>query len=330
MSMKDRLSKKTEGLVVPAKAEGVQGAQSAGPLRTSPGQMLMVNSLMKENNEKLAALEERLKQYEGVLPVKLIPAEAIKPSKWANRSAIGFESVEFEALKAEIGSAGGNVQPIKVRPKPGSESEYEVVFGHRRHRACLELGLPVLALIEETSDADLFKEMDRENRARQDLSPWEQGMMYRRALEEKLFPSQERLARELGVDAGNVSKALRLAMLDERLVKAFRSPLELQYRWAKPLSEAFVRDPDGVLACIEDLSGSDTHSLAAKEIFERLTQVKKPDVEIFPIEVNGKALALIETRSGEVVLKFKKGVVDFERLGELEEFVVKWLNGESR
>jgi hypothetical protein len=29
----------------------------------------------------------------------------------------------------------------------GDATRYEIVFGHRRHRACLELGLPVLAVL---------------------------------------------------------------------------------------------------------------------------------------------------------------------------------------
>ncbi|WP_279746126.1 hypothetical protein, partial [Rothia aeria] len=70
MSIKDRLAKKTEGLMVPGKTEGA--APNPAPLRTGPGQMLMVNSLMKESNKKLEVLEARLKEFEGALPVKLI------------------------------------------------------------------------------------------------------------------------------------------------------------------------------------------------------------------------------------------------------------------
>ncbi|MFD2274834.1 ParB N-terminal domain-containing protein [Undibacterium arcticum] len=82
--------------------------------------------------------------------------------KWANRISDSFTSADFLALKEEITQAGGNVQPIKVRPLVGVADRYEIVFGHRRHRACLEAGLPVLCLIEAVSDQELFKEMDRE------------------------------------------------------------------------------------------------------------------------------------------------------------------------
>ncbi|KRB93756.1 ParB/RepB/Spo0J family partition protein [Noviherbaspirillum sp. Root189] len=306
MSIKDRLAKKTEGLLVPGKTDSGTGAS---PLRTGPGQMLMVNSLMKESNEKLAVLEARLKEFEGVLPVKLLDADKIIPSKWANRDVRSYDLVGFKALKLEIAEAGGNVQPIKVRPVKGQVEQYEVVFGHRRHRACQELGLPVLALVEEVSDQDLFKEMDRENRTRADLSPWEQGVMYRRALNEQLFSSQDQLAKEVGVDPGNLSKALRLADLPEAVVRAFPSPLDLQYRWAKTLNDALQSDPEGVLARAKELAENREMAQAPKEVFELLCgQVGNgPNVE--EVVVDGKLVARISNAGGRITVQFSKGVL---------------------
>jgi len=319
MSIKDRLSKKTEGLVVPAKSESAPAT-----LRTGPGQMLMVNSLMKESNAKVAQLEERLKEFEGALPVRLIAAENIGASHWANRSAQNFDSAEFAALKEEVANGGGNVQPIKVRPVKGQDGLFEIVFGHRRHRACLELGLPVLAMVEEVSDVDLFKEMDRENRARLDLSPWEQGRMYRRAIDEKLFSSQEQLAKELGVDAGNLSKALKLAALDSSLVDAFASPLDLQYRWAKPLAEAMKADSEGVLSRAKALKDNGQHGLTAKGVFDVLVGTPAKDGGM-AIQLGGQTLATITQSGGEVSVRFAKGSVGGERLNELKSILEEWL-----
>jgi len=322
MSIKDRLSKKTEGLFVPGKTEN---NTTSNTLRTSPGQMLMVNSLMKESNEKIAKLEARLKEFEGALPVKLIDPNNIVPSKWANREAQSFDSAEFAQLKAEIESAEGNVQPIKVRPVSGQEDRYEIVFGHRRHRACLELGIPVLAVVEEVSDADLFKAMDRENRTRLDLSPWEQGKMYRRALDEKLFPTQEQLAKELGVDAGNLSKALKLANLDKRIVDAFASPLDLQYRWAKPLMDALNQDEQGVLTRADELAKNGVGSLSPKEVFEFLIGLEQKQTEFTSIVVDGVTKAMFNRRGNEVSIRFDKGVLNKQKLQELEEVLSEWL-----
>lgn len=321
MSIKDRLSKKTEGLIVPGKGEV---AAPANTLRTGPGQMLMVNSLMKESNEKIAQLEARLKEFDGALPVRFLDPETVVPSKWANRDAQGFDSAEFAQLKAEIESSNGNVQPIKVRPAKDGDN-YEIVFGHRRHRACLELGLPVLALVEEVSDADLFKAMDRENRTRLDLSPWEQGMMYRRALDERLFSTQEQLAKELGVDAGNLSKALKLATLDKRIVDAFSSPLDLQYRWSKPLMDALARDSEGVLGRAVELKNNGVGSLSPKDIFEILIGHEPKGTEAVPVVVDGITKAMFTRRGDEVAIRFDKGVLNAKKLKELEEILSEWL-----
>ena len=311
MSIKDRLSKKTADLVVPGKTEGNASSGTSAPLRTGPGQMLMVNSLMRENNAKLAAAEERLKQYEGSLPVRLLEAGAILPSKWANRVVQSFSSAEFALLKAEIQEAGGNVQPIKVRPAGDSADRFEIVYGHRRHRACLELGLPVLALIDAVSDQELFMEMERENRTRADLSPWEQGKMYRRALSEQLFGSQEQLARELGVDPGNLSKALRLASIDEAVVAAFNSPLDLQYRFAKPLSDALQRDPEGVLARARMLAAErDTVARSGKEVLRILLGEQAP---VGSVQSTAALQPEVHTVGDTVTVRFPAGSLTPER-----------------
>jgi ParB family chromosome partitioning protein len=317
MSIKDRLAKKTEGLLLPTKQAGAAGSGQA-PLKTGPGQMLMVNSLMRETNEKVAVLENRLREYEGTLPVRLIEPQKIVPSKWANRIEPSFESADFRQLKEEIASAEGNVQPIKVRPLKGDPDRYEIVYGHRRHRACLELNLPVLALVEDVSDQELFKEMDRENRARLDLSPWEQGVMYRRALNEELFSSMGELAKELGVDKGNVSRALKLADLPQAVVDAFPSPLDLQFRWAKLLSDAIQQDPEGVMARVEELEAHKADGLSSKEVLDLLTG-KVPTVPtVQTVVVDGKVIAEIVEEGRRVQVKFAKDAVPSERITDLQ------------
>jgi ParB family chromosome partitioning protein len=319
MSIKDRLAKKTEGLFMPGKDDAVPGNQTR--LRTSPGQMLMVNSLMKESNEKVALLEARLKEFEGSLAVRLIDPQHIVPSKWANRIDDSFDSVEFEQLREEIAQSEGNVQPIKVRPLKEDAERYEIVFGHRRHRACLELGLPVLAFVEEVSDQDLFKEMDRENRKREDLSPWEQGRMYRRALDEKLFASLGELSKELGVDKGNISKALKLADLPDDIVHAFPSPLDLQYRWAKLLNDALQGDPEGVLARAKEVIEDKGTKRTSKEVLDSLLGVDIKTPTIQAIVVDGKPVAKVQIDDDRVTVQFARGVLGGEKTKQLYALV---------
>lgn len=218
--------------------------------------------------KEVEALRAQLQALEGAQAVRALDPMQVRPSRWANRHAQSFADAAFAELKADIASAGTNVQPICVRPvsamtppgpgaasapvlngsTPPAEPSYELVFGHRRHRACLELGLPVQALVSTLDDRALFEAMERENRARKNLSAYEQGTMYKRALDEGLYSSQRRLAEALGVDISLVSKSLSLARLPEAVVAAFHSPLDIQFRWAQPLAEALQKDPDGMLA----------------------------------------------------------------------------------
>ena len=225
--------------------------------RTGPGQMLAFRGQMQAVEGELATLRERLRHYDGSTPTRKLDPSAIRASRWANRHPASFENAEFAGLKADIEQAGGNVQPILVRALPSQPERYELVFGHRRHRACLELGIPVLAAIwvDELGDAELFAAMDRENRERADLSPYEQGVMYQRALEEQLFPTQRQMAEKLGVSHTWVRKALIVAQLPPAVVECFRSPLEIQYRHAEQLNAALDKDRRAVLKRAEKVRG---------------------------------------------------------------------------
>lgn len=335
MSIKNRLALKTGDLVKPFAADALPQA-SAAPLeapaallaaesrtpRTGPGQMLAFRSHMQENNQKVESLQARLKEFEGSLPVRLLEPQEVHPSKWANRHASSFSLPAFETLKGEIESAGRNVQPIKVRPRPGGAGGYEIVFGHRRHRACLELGIPVAALIEAVDDKALFAAMDRENRMRADLSPFEQGQMYRRALDEGLYASLRQLAYELGVDPGNVSRAVSIARLPAEVLAAFGSPTQIQYRWGQELHAALQRDPEGVVSRAKALAQGGAR-LSASQVLDRLTG-KAPVLKPGGVALTrqGKAVGKLLRRSdGSISLSLQAGVMDEAACARLQAAV---------
>lgn len=202
-----------------------------------------------------------------------IDAKAIQPSRWANRQQASFESAEFQALKAEIADAGGNVQPIMVRPLavPAGDVRYEVVFGHRRHRACLELGLPVSAVVEDMDDRRLWATMERENRNRENLSPHEQGMMYLNALNGGLFRNQVELAKAIGRAPADVSNAIAIANLPAPVKDAFSSVNDVRFRDAKPLKDAVAQAPEAVAEAAKALA-QDPAPRSAQQVVEALAQ----------------------------------------------------------
>ena len=302
--------------------------------KTAPGTLMGFMANQSEAMKENELLRAQAASFDGAAPTRRLDPREIAPSRWANRHEASFETSEFGALKAEIAQAGGNVQPIKVRPlghagvgeggvgpshppptQPSKEgvgrsyppfTKFEIVFGHRRHRACLELGLPVLALVEDASEQELFVQMERENRNRADLSAWEQGMMYAKALDQGLYASNRQLAAATGRDLSDIGKTLALARLPRAVIDAFVSPLDLQFRWAKPLSDLQQSDPDGVLKRAKQLSGK---GLSGKQTFEALMASEEGVEQSHPRNQNvvrdGVLVAVMNTsRSGRLSVKF--------------------------
>lgn len=307
--------------------------------KTAPGTMMGFLTAQSGAVQEAESLKARVKSLEEEAPLRKLDPSIVQPSKWANRHEASFLTTDFQELKAEIASAGGNVQPIKVRPvsvlngstPPGGPS-FELIFGHRRHRACAELGLPVLAAIEEASDVSLFEQMERENRGRKNLSAWEQGTMYRRALDDGLYSSLRRLAEGLGVDVSLVSKSVSLARLPEAVVAAFQSPLDIQFRWAAPLTEAMQKDPDGTLLRARVIAET-RGQLSAATILSKLVGQPVPSPgrsasTALMISKAGKVAArLTADAKGRVLVRFEAGALPESKRKALVKVIEDFLKG---
>ncbi len=288
--------------------------RAAGPLHGSVSTM------------KIDLLKAEIDALKAAKPVMKIHPSEIKASAWVNRHQDSFEVPEFAAFKAEIESAAGNIQPIKVRPLKFSdtsgEAKYEIVFGHRRHRACLELGIDVNVIVDDLDEKSMFVEMDRENRERADLRPFEQGLMYARALDSGLFSSLRKLSEEIGVDPTNISKAVSLARLPESILDSFESRLDMQYRWASDLKAALEKEPDLILARAADIKKqrSSGNQLSSQTVFNLL--IGKASSSIKPIARKvtvGKRVLTITERDKKIT--FELDALGREKLSKIEKFI---------
>lgn len=341
--MSKKLAAKASLIQIPpapsASGPGTQERADATEARpkTAPGSMAVFMASQSAAVKEAEELRERLRGFEGANPVRMLDPQAVRPSRWANRHEHSFTDEAFETLKADIASAGTNVQPVSVRPIPagatgsssGAAPAYELVFGHRRHRACLELGIPLQAMVSDLTDQALFEAMERENRARKNLSAWEQGMMYRRALDEGLYPSQRKLAEALAVDVSLVSKSLSLARLPEAVVAAFGSPLDIQFRWAQPLAEALQKDPEGVLTRAAAIKRSG-EALPAARVLSKLIGTtgegvlngSTPQEQVLKGSEGREAVISRDAR-GAVAVRFRAGALSVEDQVHLAAFVKK-------
>ncbi|OLP04550.1 ParB/RepB/Spo0J family partition protein [Rhodoferax antarcticus] len=298
---------------------------------TGPGSMMAFMKRESATFIENQQLRSELNDYKTAnLTRKLDPASIVR-SKWANRHEQSFADKEFLKLKAEIDGAGGNVQPIKVRPLAGEQGKFQIVFGHRRHQACLELGLPVLAMIEDLSEQELFSQMDRENRLRADLRPYEQGVMYAKALDGGLFPSMRKMADALGIPQSSASQYTALARLPKEVLLAFESPLDVQQKWGGPLTQTFQQNPDSLMEKVRVIVGQSPRPKAV-EVFKTLiattgdcSTITPP---LTPIPITGK-----DNQAGQILFNPKKQAIEINlsgvpesRIQELERLIKEFLS----
>jgi ParB family chromosome partitioning protein len=172
------------------------------------------------------------------------------------------------------------------------------------------LGIPVLATVDDVDDVKLFCDMDRENRERQALRPYETGVMYARALDEGLFPSARKLSEAASVDLSQLGKALALARLPKEILEAFASPLELQYRWVSDLNAALQKDPDLILSRARELSKVASKEAGAK-VLKALLHGGGGTVPLpRKVKLSGKS-----GRSGELTFDLAKGHAEVQMKG---------------
>jgi ParB family chromosome partitioning protein len=347
MSLKDKASRIKFPLGATSSAPATT-SDTAPKTKTAPGAMMAFandrrSEMLKENEElkkraesvvliqaRLDETIEELKQWEGAKGVRALDPNKISRSNFANRHVLNFEGPDFVELKQEIGNAGRNIQPIKVRPikdKAGVPS-YEIVYGHRRHEACRQLGIDVYAIVDNLDDQALFVEMERENRSRKNLSAWEQGVMYRRALQTGLFPSNRKLAEAIGVDLGAVGKAVALAELPDEVVAAFSTPMDLQFRWAKPLKDALDANKDRVFKSAKALSLKSPR-LKASEVFAELigqagggglNGSTPPSESTVVSGPSGQTATIKKDSNGNTVVNFSQ-TLDAEKCKKLSNFL---------
>lgn len=212
-----------------------------------------------------------------------IDAKSIEPSRWNRPDECEFQGERFRRLKASIASWGGNLQPIQLRHRTepgidratavttGLQFESEIVFGHARHRACVELGLMVLIMSDRMTDLDAFQLSAMELHGDHRWRPWRLAKIVRRALDSGRFPTLRTLATSLSMDLSETGLLYELGQLPESVRLAY-GDLDLTPTHAKKLIEAHSKSADLVVANAAGQSFCKCKS--ASSVLAALTQVR--------------------------------------------------------
>lgn len=143
-----------------------------------------------------------------------IKIDKIIPNK--NQPRLDFYDDSIKSLAESI-KANGLLQPISVR-KMGSQ--YELIAGERRYRACLLNGQKnIEAIILDKTDDESANLALIENLQREDLNAIEQALAMKRIMRVEGL-TQNELAESLGYRQSTVANKLRLLRLPEYVKKA--------------------------------------------------------------------------------------------------------------
>lgn len=163
--------------------------------------------------------------------MKLLNLKMDKIVTNSNQPRKYFDNEKMSELKDSIKNSG-LLQPITVRKI--LNGKYEIVAGERRYRACRELGMESIPVIEmNVGDARGYELSVLENIQRENLNPIEEAESYLMLMEVYGY-TQEKLSEKLGKTRSSVSNKMRILKLPAS-VKEMVKKGEISYGHARTL-----------------------------------------------------------------------------------------------
>ncbi len=189
-----------------------RNVHNSGPLGMlmQKGQIKKVNTDVSEPKQHIPGTASHFEMQSGVTfkenELIIVNPLSCEPWEYANR-----QDEELEDLDGLIQSIKTNeqLQPIVImdHPSPHGDIKYQIIFGRKRHLACLQLKRPLIAIKKKFSDLrDAIAIQYAENEHRNNVSPYSNSLLYKKLLKDKVFNSQKELAKKLGIsDASMVA-----------------------------------------------------------------------------------------------------------------------------
>ena len=180
---------------------------------------------------------------------------------------------DFETLKTSIQEQGQQV-PVLLRPSKKKPGRFEVVYGRRRIKACLNLEISVRANVQEMDDETALMAKGLENAARRGLSFYERALFAAEILAQG--KTTTKVGEVLGVSRNAVSQLSRAANVIPRSVgvKIGPAPGSGRPKWFQ-LADAFEagklteKQAQSMLGKMEHLTSDQRLDYLLREIAKR-------------------------------------------------------------
>lgn len=221
---------------------------------------------------------------------------------------------KVEELKANIQAAGRVIYPVLVRRL--KDGTFELVAGHHRKQACLELGMETItAVVVEIDDGFARFAVIYDNIHARKLTDYELFLSFKNRLETMRF-SQKELAEESGLSDRQIGRIMAFESLPDECHAMLREQLDLLGATAADdLREQVAESREALV--IEALKLIAEKKLEQSKAVEWILQQARPQKsaqtaaapqwEPKPIYAAGKKLVCTVRRtSGKVLVDFSK------------------------
>ena len=273
------------GEIVPAKAPATPAQEAparrsrggAAPNSRAPGLGHLLNNWGEQSREA----EQWRRALEAGAVVQEIATELVTPFRWHDRFADFDDNAAFDALVESI-LREGQIAPALLRPHPTEAGKYELVYGHRRHRACAKLGRPLRAIVREMDDESAVTFLSRENSQHAPPSFIEKARQADLLLKDTGWTVQF-TADVLGVQRSEVSRYRMVMTLPDRLVLQIGGDASVGRPTWMAL-ETLWRDPAARERISAELDRIERQGVRGARAMRRLISAGKPpadDADVF-------------------------------------------------
>ena len=258
-----------------------------------------------------------------------------EPWEFANRH--NDEMGDITGLMESI-SSNNQLQPALVRshPTPHDGIKYEIIFGRRRHQACLNLEKPFLVILKkDMTFQEALSCQHSENKCRDDVSPYSDSIIYKKVLDSGLFKNQKELACNLNISKQTLSDILSFTKIPKDLLKLIPNPHALSISMAKKIVSLVDSNEEYLNVLINNASliGNKITSVNA---LEKLcsTQYKDPTrsiddnvnlkAKVFSSDMGTKLFSFKTNSKGSPTIVVNKQILDYVNTDDICDHLIQF------
>jgi len=190
-------------------------------------------------------------------PARSISVRDIVPDP--NNPRPFHDDAKYQELKASV-QIHGVLQNVLLRPSPAQDPPFMLVAGERRWRAATAVGIEKInAVVRDLNDREAFELALIENLNREDMTPIEEGLAYKKLTEDENFRmTVEEISAKVGKPEHYIRRRLVLANLDPAAMEFVRREVltlggaEELARVSRSVQESFLANVRRELAYHED------------------------------------------------------------------------------